>query len=121
MTEPIVSFLVKIATVHIAFGIVIAILFFTRWLKTMDPAATGSSWGFKVLVTPGVVALWPLILMKVFHHKSLPDADGAEKLRRTHRTAIIVLMIFVSLIFTAALVWRAPALVSLPEIKLPTP
>lgn len=121
MTEPIVFILVKIAGAYLAVGLVVAVLFFTRWLKTLDPAAVGGSWGFRVLVTPGVVALWPVILMKVFYPKTKSDADGAEELRRNHRLAFILLTILVTLVFTAALVWRAPTFVDLPAIKSPTP
>ncbi|NNE69548.1 MAG: hypothetical protein HKN29_04200 [Rhodothermales bacterium] len=31
-------------------------------MDTHDPDVRGGSWGFRVLITPGVIALWPLIL-----------------------------------------------------------
>lgn len=121
MIEAVFTILVGIAGAYVTVGLAVAVLFFTRWLKTFDPAAVGGSREFRVLVTPGIVLLWPLIVMKVFYPNSGGNPDGAEALRRIHRLAFIVLAIAVTLVFTAALVWRAPAFTDLPQIESPAP
>ena len=47
-----------------AAGIVFAVPFLWRGARAVDPAARGATLGFRVLVLPGVVALWPLLLLK---------------------------------------------------------
>jgi len=49
---------------YAAIGVVFAVLFVTRGVGRVDPAARGSSWAFRLLVLPGVAALWPLMLLK---------------------------------------------------------
>ena len=121
MIEELFSILVKAAGVYLFIGSAVAVLFFCRWIKVIDPTAVGSSKGFKVLVTPGVVALWPVILRMVFRQNTGGDAGGAEALRRNHRVAIVLLAIVGVMLFTAALVWRAPALGDLPSVKIQIP
>lgn len=50
--------------VYGAAGAVFAVPFALRGAGAIDPAAKGGTWGFRVLTTPGVVALWPLMLLK---------------------------------------------------------
>ena len=45
-------------------GLAHAILFYRRAAPAMDGAVPGSSTGFVVVTLPGVVALWPVLLLK---------------------------------------------------------
>ena len=45
-----------------AFGVIFAIAFVVRGIRSVDPVAMGSTIGFRLIVFPGVVALWPLLL-----------------------------------------------------------
>ncbi len=121
MTEQLFSILVQLAGAYLLAGMVVALLFFSRWMKVIDPSAVAGSRGFRILVAPGVVMLWPVIVMKVFCQKSSVRTDGAEALRRNHRLAIMVLAVVGVLLFTVALVWRAPAFADLPAIESPVP
>jgi len=60
----IVRWLVTAAGVYAAAGCVFAVPFLVRGVERIDPAARGSSLGFRVLVAPGVVALWPFLLRR---------------------------------------------------------
>jgi hypothetical protein len=42
-------------------GLLVGIAFIVRGIDRLDPVATGSSWGFRLLILPGAAALWPLI------------------------------------------------------------
>ena len=53
--------LLALLAVHAALGALFAIAFHRRGLARLDPAAACGSAGFRVLVTPGVIALWPLL------------------------------------------------------------
>jgi hypothetical protein len=40
-------------------------MFLWRWVGRLDPAAEHGTWGFRVLVFPGVAMFWPLFLVRV--------------------------------------------------------
>lgn len=121
MIESAFGILLQVATLYAVVGVVTAVWFFARHIKRLDPSAAGGSIGFRVLVAPGVVALWPVILGMVFRKNFDGGAGGAEFLRRNHRVAIVLLAIVGVLLFIAALVWRAPALGDLPSVKIQAP
>jgi hypothetical protein len=47
---------------YAALGALFAIAFIARGIVSVDPVAKGSTIGFRLMVLPGVVALWPLLL-----------------------------------------------------------
>ncbi len=47
-------------------GAIFAIAFVARGIGSVDPVAKDSSVGFRLIVFPGVVALWPLLLRAWF-------------------------------------------------------
>jgi hypothetical protein len=53
--------LLALLACHAAIGALFAVAFHGRGMARLDPAAARGSAGFRVLVTPGVIALWPLL------------------------------------------------------------
>jgi hypothetical protein len=51
---------------YLVVGILFTVVFLLKWLSKMDSGAAESSWIFKLLITPGCVVLWPVLLGKVF-------------------------------------------------------
>ena len=49
---------------YICCGIVFSIAFLFKGITKTDEAAHGSGWGFKVIIIPGAIALWPILLKK---------------------------------------------------------
>ena len=49
---------------YVAVGAVFAIFFVTLGVARVDPAARGAPWGFRLIILPGTVALWPIMLLK---------------------------------------------------------
>ena len=45
-------------------GAVFAVAFVTRGIHRIDPVAEHAPVGFRVIVLPGVAALWPLLLVR---------------------------------------------------------
>ena len=50
---------------YLAVGAAFAVPFVTRWAGRIDPDAAQGSWGFRVLIFPGTVALWPLLVARM--------------------------------------------------------
>jgi hypothetical protein len=49
---------------YAALGVLFAIVFVTAGVTRLDPVAKGSSIGFKLIIFPGVAALWPVLLLQ---------------------------------------------------------
>jgi glycerol uptake facilitator-like aquaporin len=45
-------------------GVVFMIAFLLKGVNKVDGTAHGSTWGFKLMINPGVIALWPVLLKK---------------------------------------------------------
>ena len=55
---------VLLCAVYIACGMAFAPLFVWRGVGRIDPAAKGAGSGFRLILLPGVAALWPLLLRR---------------------------------------------------------
>jgi hypothetical protein len=45
-------------------GAVFAVIFVARGIGRVDPVAQHAPWGFRLIVMPGVAALWPVLLAR---------------------------------------------------------
>lgn len=61
MPEAIARTLLAVLGIHAMAGLVFAATFLPRRIERVDPSASGSGWAFRLLILPGVVALWPLL------------------------------------------------------------
>ena len=77
-----VSWGVACAGLYALAGLVFAVPFLVRGVEAIDPASRGSGWGFRVIVLPGVVALWPFLLRRWLSGASAPRSE-----RNAHRDA----------------------------------
>jgi hypothetical protein len=59
-------------------GIVFAIAFQAKGINKVDEGAHGSSWGFRVIIIPGLIVLWPLLLKKWMKAKKEIMAPAEE-------------------------------------------
>jgi hypothetical protein len=64
MVPSLANLVVSLATWYVLAGAVFAIPFLSRGLDRIDPAGTGSSVLFRLLIAPGVVVFWPLLLLR---------------------------------------------------------
>lgn len=46
---------------YLALGLIFAGPFIVAGAGHIDPGARGSPWGFRLLMVPGVIALWPFL------------------------------------------------------------
>ena len=56
--------ILAIVGIYLAIGALFAIAFVIRGCSVIDPTAKGAGIGFRILIFPACVALWPLLLTK---------------------------------------------------------
>ena len=59
-----VSILLSILGLYIAVGLFVGIAFVLRGVNLVDAVAGGSPFIFRVVILPGCVGLWPVVLWK---------------------------------------------------------
>lgn len=80
MSPTLATWLLTLAGIYAAFGVVFAVPFVLRGVGRVDEAARGGTWGFRVLILPGVVALWPWLAKRWLEGTGEPPAE-----RNPHR------------------------------------
>lgn len=60
----IVSFLLLLVAVYLTLGLVFAVPFVIKGINKIDEGAHGSTWGFRILIIPGTIVFWPLLLRR---------------------------------------------------------
>ena len=50
--------------IYLLCGLVFAVPFALLGVKKIDPHAAHGSWGFRLLILPGTMAFWPLLLKR---------------------------------------------------------
>lgn len=73
------SLTVTALTVYAVIGLVFAVVFVARGAGKVDPAAAGSPLGFKLLVLPGVAAVWPLLALRWLRGAPPPAERNAHR------------------------------------------
>jgi hypothetical protein len=71
--------LVRALGVYAGLGLLFAVPFALRGVERIDPAAKGASWGFRLIVVPGAVALWPLLLGRWLRGAPPPVEKNAHR------------------------------------------
>lgn len=64
MFETLVKAFVHALTAYAGLGLAFALLFVSFGVQRLDSEAQGSGIGFRLLITPGVAAFWPLFLYR---------------------------------------------------------
>jgi hypothetical protein len=72
-------FLIAVSA-YLAVGLAFALPFTCIGAQKIDPQATRGSWGFRLLILPGAIALWPLLLRRwAFGIKSPPEEGNSHR------------------------------------------
>jgi hypothetical protein len=80
--ETLASWMVLAVAAYAAAGLLFALAFLARGIERVDPAARGATLGFRLIVLPGVVALWPLLARRWRSGAGTPPVE-----RNAHRRA----------------------------------
>ena len=55
------NIVLNIVALYLLVGLLFAIPFVVKGAGAIDPVARGGSWGFRVIIVPGVLVFWPLL------------------------------------------------------------
>ena len=75
------TWLVNVFAIYAAVGLVFAIAFVWKGVGKIDPAAVEGTTGFRLLIIPGTIALWPILARRWLQNQGPPEECNA------HRTA----------------------------------
>jgi hypothetical protein len=73
MSEDLAVWILAALGAYALLGLAFAIPFLLGRIDRVDAAARGAGWGFRLLVLPGVLVLWPLLLSK----RPIAEAEDA--------------------------------------------
>lgn len=67
--------------VYLACGFVFAVPFVLFGVKKIDPHAAHGSWGFRLLIIPGTMVFWPLLLRRRMNgvHEPPEECDAHRR------------------------------------------
>jgi len=57
--------LVRVAALYLVLGVLFGVPFVVRGIGRIDPVARHGTWGFRLLVLPGSIALWPWLAWRL--------------------------------------------------------
>lgn len=88
MPLPLAVWFVRLAYLYGAAGVLLVPWWHIRGLQRLDDAAAPGPWGFRLLITPGLIALWPWLLAQTWRRAGEPPAEcnAHRKLARAATT-----------------------------------
>jgi hypothetical protein len=60
----VVEIIFMIVALYLFAGALFAIFFLIKGIQKIDPTVCGSGLGFRLIILPGVITLWPALLSK---------------------------------------------------------
>jgi hypothetical protein len=77
--ERVAEVLLGILAVYLAVGFIFALAFVIRGVQRIDPAAEKATLGFRIIILPGAVALWPVLAARWISGKASPEEKNAHR------------------------------------------
>jgi hypothetical protein len=82
VTEALAHIVVWMAGTYLGAGTAFAAAFVTAGVQRIDPVARDGTWGFRVVIVPGVVLLWPLLARRWAAGSVHPPRESTAHRRR---------------------------------------
>ena len=83
MPVHVATFVVWIFYTYVVAGLVLLPWWHWTGLPRLDSVTAKAPWGFRVLVSPGLIALWPFLLPRAIKGAGRPPVE-----RNAHRSAV---------------------------------
>ena len=72
-----------IVAIYLLMGLLFVIPFLLRGLPKVDEDAHGGTTGFKIIIIPGVIVFWPVLLSKWMKNRNHGDTNIQRSTKRT--------------------------------------
>ncbi len=111
--------IVRIVEVYGFAGMAVAALFLTIGIDRVDPSARGS-YMFRPLIAPGVVVLWPLVLLRwlALERGATQTAPRQRPHHTAHARIWTILALILPLALLALMVMRQTAPLDRPAVQI---
>ena len=79
MAVTILNIILTILLIYLSCGFVFAIPFVIKGANKIDEGAHGATWGFRLIIMPATIVLWPVLLkkwMKVKPHQTSSKGEA---------------------------------------------
>ena len=73
------QWIVGLALFYLVVGLLFALPFVLRGVDRIDPVARESAKGFRVMIVPGVIALWPILARRWIRGTPPPQERNAHR------------------------------------------
>lgn len=80
--EPVVQTALLVLGAYLGVGLLVAVPFVLFGAGRVDPAAAGGTWGFRLLIIPGVAIFWPLLIRRWMKGLGPPEERSAHRVRK---------------------------------------
>jgi hypothetical protein len=71
-----INALLAVAGVYLLVGLAFAVPFVVTGVRRLDAAAHGATWGFRVIIMPGVAAFWPWLAWRWWRGGTHPEHNA---------------------------------------------
>jgi hypothetical protein len=99
---------------YLAMGALYSVALHLVGLRKIDPGTVGAGWWFRLLITPGLIALWPLMFVRWRRaartcwpvRGEIHTPLSARGIRRAHGRLALTLLVIAPLLLLLAVVFR---------------
>ncbi len=64
--------------IYVGIGVLFAAIFFWRGQDRLGHAVTDATWGFRIIIVPSLVGLWPLLIWPLRHSSHTTPWPGGQ-------------------------------------------
>lgn len=83
---PVAHYIVAAVAAYVAVGLLFAAAFVATGVGRIDPSAEHAPIGFRLLIVPGTVALWPLLAIRWIRGQQPPTESTPHRIAATRRS-----------------------------------
>ncbi len=87
MSQAIATVIVTALGLYLLLGVLFALPFVARGVGRIDPLAREGSVGFRILIFPGTVALWPLLVGRWLRGELPPEEHNPHRDRAREKAS----------------------------------
>lgn len=86
----IAALFLALVSAYLACGLIFAVPFALVGVRRIDPHAAHSSWGFRLLIIPGTMAFWPVLLRRwASGAHEPPEENNAHRHALAHKSEMV--------------------------------